>query len=427
MLERLKSQNIENVVIFVCDSLRWDFTPNSIKEMGVTVKTVSSSLYTASSFASIISGMYPPGHGVNTWQDILPASRRGLLTFKGYNASLCCETTWVYEKQKGMNPLLTTILGSPADIPLDKLEPPFIYIENDQGGHCPYGYSFDEYLRLGRTNFYKEFFAEYGAKGQKELIKQYKLGIDSSIERFKYRIETLERRSLTESTLIIFMSDHGELLGEYGGLVGHGRPACPELVYVPTIFIHPSLRPYAVKTWLARHVDLLPTVADILDLALPYAVDGVSLAEINSRPQAGLNFREEGYTYNSNRMKRFVSYRANSAWELHGGHVFQMMGTLKGLLFFSWKIFLQKHQEFIFLLNNHKYNNGVGLRGFWSALSHLTMPHVQYLNPAMSRREAWKMITEYKSNMKARESGRQPPDQIDKSVEERLRDLGYLD
>ena len=46
MLSQIRSQNIENIVIYVCDSLRWDYTPESIMDMGITIKTVASSLYT---------------------------------------------------------------------------------------------------------------------------------------------------------------------------------------------------------------------------------------------------------------------------------------------------------------------------------------------------------------------------------------------
>jgi len=55
ILNRLKSQDIKNMMIFVSDSLRWDYTPVSILNMGISTKTVASSLYTASSFPIIIS------------------------------------------------------------------------------------------------------------------------------------------------------------------------------------------------------------------------------------------------------------------------------------------------------------------------------------------------------------------------------------
>jgi len=66
-----------------------------------------------------------------------------------------------------------------------------------------------------------------------------------------------------DRTLVIFTSDHGELLGEYGGLTGHVRPPCPELVYVPTVFIHPLIKNKKTEESIMRHVDLYKPMGSI--------------------------------------------------------------------------------------------------------------------------------------------------------------------
>jgi arylsulfatase A-like enzyme len=43
-------------------------------------------------------------------------------------------------------------------------------------------------------------------------------------------------RGILDDSLVIFTSDHGELLGEYNGLYHHQTPVVPELVYVPLAF-----------------------------------------------------------------------------------------------------------------------------------------------------------------------------------------------
>lgn len=62
-LNRAESR-IENVMIFVSDALRWDYLPDSVAKRGVTFKTVASSLFTAASFPSMATGVYPSSHGV---------------------------------------------------------------------------------------------------------------------------------------------------------------------------------------------------------------------------------------------------------------------------------------------------------------------------------------------------------------------------
>jgi arylsulfatase A-like enzyme len=75
-------------------------------------------------------------------------------------------------------------------------------------------------------------------------------------------VDVLGDRGLAGETLVVYTSDHGELLGEYG-FFGHTHLATPEIVYVPTTFPHPTLEPSAESS-LLHHVDFLPTVASAL-------------------------------------------------------------------------------------------------------------------------------------------------------------------
>lgn len=388
ILGQLKSQNIKNVVIFVCDSLRWDYIPVSVLEMGLSIKTVSSSLYTASSFPSFFSGLYPPKTGVHTWEDVLPRSIRGIFDFDGYNPSLWCETTWTDLPPNKSE--IHRILGNPKGISLENIQPPFIYVEDDKGGHCPYGFPSGEYMGGGCP----EFFKEYGKKGREELIIQYKKGVKQSVEYFKKRIKTLEDRGLTQSTLIIFTSDHGELLGEYGGLTYHNRPPCPELVYVPTVFIHPSIKTKIINDAIIRHVDFYPTIASIINKKISYKVDGVDLTS-ESLPSTGLSFRYGGYFKSKNKIENWMTYQASSIWDYHGGHIFHGLGYFRALLFFFFKLFIQKHPRFNFMRENLKKNPSNKYREYWKALKHFSIPYMKYLDPNFTKSAAKEYIDNY--------------------------------
>ena len=184
ILKDLKNKKITNVVIFVCDSLRWDYTPQSILDMGVAIKTIASSLYTAPSFPSIISGLYPPKTGVNNWQDKISKYVKGLINFKDYNISLWCETTWTNFQPWESD--IHRVLGNPKGEHLKEIKQPFIYIEDDKGGHAPYGISFGIY-----KSFY-DFYKDYGKKGKEQLIKQYEKGIDQSVNRLVFHKQLLQ-------------------------------------------------------------------------------------------------------------------------------------------------------------------------------------------------------------------------------------------
>ena len=419
VLDRLNVGQIENVLVFVSDSLRWDHTPKEVLEKGVVIKTVASSLYTAPSFPSMVTGLYPPRHGVYTWEDRLPKQIGSLLRMEGYTTSLWCETTWTDLPPDDSQ--IHSVLGNPAGISLEEIEPPFIYVEDDKGGHCPYGLPFGEHGVGGCP----EFFKEYGMRGRKELAEQYERGIQQSVERFEHRLLTLEKRGLTDTTLILFTSDHGELLGEYGGLTGHGRPPCPELVYVPTIFVHPSLPPSTVAGGVARHVDLYPTILGMLGVDASHSCDGLNLLAAEELPRVGLNFRRGGYTQSRGKLKRMFMYGACSIWDEHGGHVFHDLSATRGRALFLFKIFVQKHSEFSFMIENSKKGRtrGMASRRFL-ALKHLTEPYQQYLKPRISKKEAQKAIDEYVANLEEVPSLSY---ESDEETRRRLEALGYVD
>lgn len=78
-----------------------------------------------------------------------------------------------------------------------------------------------------------------------------------------------------ENTIIILTSDHGEALGEKGER-HHGFFAYNNTLRVPLVLYIPGASPGVVETN-ACHLDLFPTVCDILGLPLPEHLQGESL------------------------------------------------------------------------------------------------------------------------------------------------------
>jgi len=90
-------------------------------------------------------------------------------------------------------------------------------------------------------------------------------------------IETLERGGLADNTLVILTADHGEALGEHGELT-HGFFVYEATQHVPLIFYCPGLIPQGREVEGAISVaDICPTVLDILGIDLPESVQGESL------------------------------------------------------------------------------------------------------------------------------------------------------
>ncbi len=99
--------------------------------------------------------------------------------------------------------------------------------------------------------------------------------IDDSVGRI---MESLRRNGLDRNTVILFFSDHGELLGDYG--MTHKNPTFYEcLSHIPAILVHPEGKWSGVHfSGLTEEVDIAPTLLEILDVPVPPTMVGKSLA-----------------------------------------------------------------------------------------------------------------------------------------------------
>jgi len=87
----------------------------------------------------------------------------------------------------------------------------------------------------------------------------------------------LDEQGLTDDTLFVLTSDHGEEFQEHGGLL-HGRTQYEELLRVPLILAGPGIPRGVVVRQPAGLIDLMPTVLARLGLPAPAALDGLDLS-----------------------------------------------------------------------------------------------------------------------------------------------------
>ncbi len=97
--------------------------------------------------------------------------------------------------------------------------------------------------------------------------------VDDSIGRI---LDMLDQTGLAKNTVVLFFSDHGELLGDYR--MSHKLPVFYEsLSRIPVILKHPDGRwAGEVFTGLTEEVDLAPTLLDILGINPPPSMVGTS-------------------------------------------------------------------------------------------------------------------------------------------------------
>lgn len=129
-------------------------------------------------------------------------------------------------------------------------------------------------------------------------------------------VEQLKESGLLDKTLIVITGDHGEMLGENHGPIGHGWAFTPELGNVPLIVMNPKRPGYRINDTVGSQTDVLPTVLDLLGIPLPadQLYQGTSLYSANAGATRTIylnTFREfgileSGLLYCGNREQRMA-------------------------------------------------------------------------------------------------------------------------
>lgn len=133
------------------------------------------------------------------------------------------------------------------------------------------GYKWEYTRRLGQQGF--PDYAEQIDRARSNYHGMLRL-IDDQVRRFT---DYLASAGLSENTIIVFVSDHGDFVGEYGLMrKGPEVPNC--LMRVPMLWTGPGIaqspRPHDAHVSL---VDIMPTVAEAVGVPIPAGVQGRSL------------------------------------------------------------------------------------------------------------------------------------------------------
>ena len=88
-------------------------------------------------------------------------------------------------------------------------------------------------------------------------------------------LDALAAMGLLDTSLIVFVSDHGEELLDHGSLL-HGYTLYQEQLRIPLMIRHPELPARRISR-LSRQIDVLPSVLELLGIPIPAALQGESL------------------------------------------------------------------------------------------------------------------------------------------------------
>ncbi len=118
---------------------------------------------------------------------------------------------------------------------------------------------------------------EYDEETTMRMKRNY-YGMVSMIDAEIGRLVTfLEDKGLRENTIIVFTSDHGDYMGDHG-LYTKSPSMYDCLTRVPLIFNWPGkIKANKVSDELVSNVDIMPTLLDFVNIAIPDQVQGISL------------------------------------------------------------------------------------------------------------------------------------------------------
>ncbi len=305
-----------NVVVITVDTLRRDHlapygagfdTPAAsrlAREGAVFDHAVSQVPLTLPSHSSIFTGLYPPHHAVRDnggfvlGKDVTTLAERleaqGYAT-AGFVSSYVLHSRWgiaqghqTYDDQfdyAGLESRSLTDVERPAGPVVDaalawlrgprRSAKPFYLWVHLYDAHWPYEPP-QEYRQTAPTPYAGEV-----------------MYADAQAARL---LDALDAAGLRKNTIVVYLSDHGESLGEHGepthGIFLYGASLDVPLIIAPPRDATVGAPPVALAgvrvRGLARLVDVTPTVLDLLGLPLPAGLDGVSLLPLAAAERGSL-------------------------------------------------------------------------------------------------------------------------------------------
>ena len=301
-----------------------DLTPtiDSLAEQGAVFRNhYTQASFSGASFASIITGRYPSGHGVydhprrldDELVTVAEVFHQAGYATGGFLTHTYLRPKWNYlqglevyngydRSRLGLKALMSRSVGSPGDQVREALQwadsfgdrPYFLWLQLQLTHHFPQvkppfveekDFEAARGFRRqteGATNAQRMFaFDELGVT--EEQLRGYVAAYDGAVarsDRLLSRILAgLEERGRLNDAIIVITADHGETLGEKGLFATHDSNLLEPTSRIPLVIRVPGLESRRVEA-VSRNIDLLPTLVELAGLEPPADLPGTSLVPL---------------------------------------------------------------------------------------------------------------------------------------------------
>ena len=160
---------------------------------------------------------------------------------------------------------------------------PFFAFLNFFDAHTPFKLErpFDRMFRDPPPQYwrFKPWVRSYSEADIEEFRDSYNSAIAYLDAQVGVLLRELERRGVLRNTLVILAADHGEHLGDHGGITGHANSLYLPVLHVPLVISFPSRIPVGIHVRPAVSTQNIPaTILDLLRGSGDPALPGRSLA-----------------------------------------------------------------------------------------------------------------------------------------------------
>jgi arylsulfatase A-like enzyme len=159
-------------------------------------------------------------------------------------------------------------------------EDPFFLVVSMGPPHDPYGAP-ETFMKLydpARLTMRPNWVEGVPGAGRKEVAAYYSAmtAVDEQVGRL---LKALDESGRSEDTIVLFTSDHGDMLGSHGQRLK--RKPWEESIRVPGILRYPArVKPGRTSEALLSHVDLAPTLLSLCGLPVPDDMQGTDLSGV---------------------------------------------------------------------------------------------------------------------------------------------------
>jgi len=142
---------------------------------------------------------------------------------------------------------------------------------------------------FGKPGYQRELRSRYGwdeldDDQLREVIATYYGMVSRTDNQFGRVVDAVERSGKLDSTIFVYLSDHGEYLGDYGLVEKWPSAVDPQIVRDPLVIAGPGIAQGEVCDAMVEIIDVLPTLAEVAETDLGYTQFGRSLTSLLRDP-----------------------------------------------------------------------------------------------------------------------------------------------